>query len=443
MLAPAGTDTTTADIQEPWLPDAVFDCIDSAWRTMQGSMPRDAVVNFGRMADDLYRLPQSRDLQIRRRIGDELAAMADIAGIDPDAATQIMSDAVSPGSRRTTTFPLVSFADIKLDREQRSYRVKGLLTSTGIAVVWGPPKCGKSFWAIDLGLHIALGWEYRGSRVQQSAVVYVALEGRHGIPARLEAFKKHHGVHAAPFHLMMTPLDLIKQVDTLIGDIQQQLGDVMPGVIFIDTLNRSFVGSESKDEDMSAYLAAASKIEEAFRCLVVIVHHCGINESRPRGHTSLTGAVEVQIAVTKGAPDQVAAKVELAKDLPEGVEIFSRLENVELGTDADGDPITSLVVLPSDEIFSSRRKITGAKRVALDLLRKAIDETGSIPPASNHIPPKTRTITMSGWRAYAYQGSITESDNPDSRQKAFVRAAKDLQEAKLIGKWGDYVWLTE
>jgi hypothetical protein len=60
---------------------------------------------------------------------------------------------------------------------------------------------------------------------------------------------------------MTTPLDLAKQADALIADISTQLGDLKPGAVFIDTLNRSLVGSESKDEDMAAYIAAAGKIE--------------------------------------------------------------------------------------------------------------------------------------------------------------------------------------
>jgi hypothetical protein len=77
----------------------------------------------------------------------------------------------------------------------------------------------------------------------------------------------------------------------------------------------------------------------------------------------------------------------------------------------------------------------------LDLLRKAIDEAGSVPPASNHIPPNTRTISIETWRTYAYQGTITESDKPDTRQKAFVRAVKNLQAANLVGVWGEYAWI--
>jgi len=96
-------------------------------------------------------------------------------------------------------FLLQAFDNIRLDTERRGYLVKGLIARTGLAVIWGPPKCGKSFWAADLGMHIALGWDYRGYRVQQATVVYVALEGRHGFPARLEAFRRHHNVENAPF----------------------------------------------------------------------------------------------------------------------------------------------------------------------------------------------------------------------------------------------------
>jgi AAA domain/CHC2 zinc finger len=221
-------------------------------------------------------------------------------------------------------FPLISFENIVLDTGRRGYLVKGLLPRSGLVVIWGPPKCGKSFWATDIGLHIAMDWEYRGRRVQQATVVYIALEGRHGFPARIEGFKQHHDVQSAPFHLITKPLDLVRKAEALISSIEAQLGkEGRPGVVFLDTLNRSLAGSESKDEDMAAYLAAAGKIEEKFGCLVVIVHHCGIDATRPRGHTSLSGAVEVQIAVKRGAAGEVIATVELAKDMEEGAEIFS------------------------------------------------------------------------------------------------------------------------
>ena len=67
----------------------------------------------------------------------------------------------------------------------------------------------------------------------------------------------------------------------------------------IDTLNRSLTGSENDPEDMAKYIAAADRIRAAFRCSVLVVHHCGIAGSRPRGHTSLAGADDAQIAIER------------------------------------------------------------------------------------------------------------------------------------------------
>src|SRR5207237_86449 len=76
-------------------------------------------------------------------------------------------------------FQLRPFDEIAVGSE-RAYLVKGLIPRAGLVVVWGPPKCGKSFWTFDLAMHVALGWEYRGRRVQQGSVVYLALEGGKG-----------------------------------------------------------------------------------------------------------------------------------------------------------------------------------------------------------------------------------------------------------------------
>jgi hypothetical protein len=340
-------------------------------------------------------------------------------------------------------FPLVAFADIRLATERRDYLVKGLLPRSGLVVVWGPPKCGKSFWATDLGLHIALGWEYRGRRVQQASVVYISLEGRHGLPARLKAFKNHHGVKAAPFYLITTPLDLVRKADALIASIEAQLGDKKPGAIFIDTLNRSLVGSESKDEDMAAYLAAAGKVEQKFGCLVVIVHHCGIDATRPRGHTSLSGAVEVQLAVKRGASGEIVATVELAKDGPEGAEIFSRLETVEVGTDADGDKIASLVVLPADASTGSRlttHKLSDRDRLALDALAEATLTSGVATPSGFGLPAAiTNVCPVNAWRNALFANGVLDRDAANPREP-FRRLRERLQASRLIGQRDLFVW---
>jgi hypothetical protein len=132
----------------------------------------------------------------------------------------------------------------------------------------------------------------------------------------------------------------------LIASVRAALGDIKPIAIALDTLNRSMPGSESSDEDMTAYVKAGDALRMAFDCAVVIVHHCGHEGTRPRGHSSLMGACDAQIAVKRDAADNIIATVELMKDGPQGGEFASRLEVVELGLDDDGDKITSCVIAP-------------------------------------------------------------------------------------------------
>ncbi len=257
-------------------------------------------------------------------------------------------------------FTLTRFSDIKPLDGDEDYCVKGLMPREGLAVVYGPPKCGKSFWTFDLLMHVALGWDYRGHRVRGGLVVYVCLEGARGFRKRKQAFvrAKLNGGDDPSFFLVTNPLSLAADRKTLIDDIRRQIGDDVPAVVCIDTLNRSLAGSESSDEDMSAYVKAADAIRDAFGCLVVVIHHCPHDALRPRGHSSLIGATDVQIAVRRDPEDNVVAELELAKDMEAGLIFVSRLEKVEIGRDRDGDPVASCVVR---EVQDDAAKIAAKK----------------------------------------------------------------------------------
>jgi AAA domain len=337
-------------------------------------------------------------------------------------------------------FHLTRFKDVLLDTSA-VYLAKGLIPSSGLTVVWGSPKCGKSFWTFDLMMHVARGIPYRGRRVQQGIVVYVALEGDQGFRRRIDAYKRHHDISDLPFYLITDRTDLVRDYKILIEDIKAQTPDI-PAVVVIDTLNRSLGGSENSDEDMAAYIKAADAIREAFGCAVIIIHHCGVDGSRPRGHTSLTGAADAQLAVKRDASGNVIVKVEFMKDGSEGAEIVSELKLVELGTDDDGDPITSCVVVAPevDTATSNAGEVSGAAKVALEALHEALAECGQVVPDS-HIPAHTRTVPVVRWRRYCEAKTIAKTDDPDNKRRAFVRASNKLQNLKIIGVWNDLVWV--
>jgi hypothetical protein len=286
-------------------------------------------------------------------------------------ATRRLNGRTAPGPR----FKLVKFNEVSLAMTA-SYLIRGIVPREGLVVIWGPPKCGKTFWCLDLMMHIAEGRIYRGHRVKKGPVVYVACEGERGLHARIVAFRKRYCLEDdddPAFYLVTTRLDLVADHQTLVEDIKAQLpAGLNASAVVIDTLNRSIAGSESSDEDMGGYIKATDAIREAFKCAVLVIHHCGVDDRRPRGHTSLTGAVDAQIAVQRDVAGIVTATVEYLKDGPDGAEgaqITSRLEIVEIGEDEDGEQVTSCVVIEAGNMpTTSLLKLSRNQQTMLAML---------------------------------------------------------------------------
>jgi hypothetical protein len=348
-------------------------------------------------------------------------------------------------------FPLVKFNEIKA-ADGASYLVKGLIPGHGFVVIWGPPKCGKSFLAFDLMMHVALGWHYRDRRVKAGPVVYCALEGAEGFRARAEAFrqKKLNGRSVdAPFFLMASPLSLVADQAAFVQSIRAQLVDKKPVAVVIDTLNRSLVGSESDDKDMAAYVRAADAIRDAFTCVVVIVHHCGHGGERPRGHSSLMGALDTQIAVKRDAAENIVATLELSKDGPVGAEIVSRLEPVEVGTDEDGDAITSCVIEPTEarplaELSSAKAARSETDALSRDYLNAYDVLADGVKETRGHNGRAVRKVNISAVQAGLKSNGFLDLDENGqvtaASRKALNTAKTKLLRAQALIQKDDLIW---
>ena len=335
----------------------------------------------------------------------------------PEDFDQYDGRVVEPNRR----FKLVRFDQIQLPTDP-AYLIKALIPREGLCVAWGPPKCGKTFWAYDVAMHIACGWQYRGRKVNRGPVIYVVCEGERGMGARTEAYRQEHDTSGAEFYLLSTRLDLVGEYETLISDIAAQVE--RPVAVVIDTLNRSIRGSESRDEDMGDYLKAADAIRDAFSCTVIVIHHCGIEGSRPRGHTSLTGACDAQIAVKKGQDGTITCTLEYMKDGPEGDEIHSRLRVVDVGHDSEGDVISSCIIEPVEPPTEQARgpRLTKNQETMLGLL----DDFG---PGG---------ATIEDWNAAAREEGL------GLRRKADLRDfRKALKDKRLVHTTNDRWYVTK
>lgn len=327
-----------------------------------------------------------------------------------------------------------------------AYIIKGVLEKGILAEIYGPTQSGKSFLATDIALHIAFGWRWCGRRVRKGGVLYVSAEGGTAIVRRLEAFAKHHdvGLDDIDFRAVIESTSLLEHggADQLIADAQSVPNLVL---VIIDTAARVMPGSKEDAEAMGKLVAACDAIRAATGAAVLLVHHTGKDEGRgSRGSNLLPAAVDVNLSVAK-TDTITTVELEKQRDGQTGTLCTFRLAVIDLGLDEDGDPLTSCVLETTNADHKSSKtpkpKLTGAAKVALRTLRKAINEAGQPAPASNHIPPDMRTVTLEQWRRYHYVGTASGDMTPDARKKAFQRARETLHGAGAIEVHDDHCWI--
>ena len=100
--------------------------------------------------------------------------------------------------------PRHSIFAIKWDGEIKrtpggDYMIKGLIPSRGFGAIYGASGTFKSFVALDMAYHIALGKRWAGRRVSQGVALYIAAEGMGGMTKRVEGFRMAHGTGRIAF----------------------------------------------------------------------------------------------------------------------------------------------------------------------------------------------------------------------------------------------------
>ena len=215
---------------------------------------------------------------------------------------------------------------------------------------FGPPKAAKTFLAMHTGYAIAQGRSVFGLHVRQVPVLYVVAEGEAGIAGRLRALQAEFGPSDG-FHVIAQPVDLLHSDETK-GDLRDLIAaaqSVGAGLVFLDTLSRLLGGGdENGPSDMGRFVANVTELLHATHAHVAVLHHptyvAKANGTKPRGHTSLSGAADLLLAIANAKDGARTATVTAARNDPEGAVMRFRLREMTLGTDEDGDPITTCLV---------------------------------------------------------------------------------------------------
>ncbi|MGN6374862.1 MAG: AAA family ATPase [Sphingomonas sp.] len=370
--------------------------------------------------------------------------------------------AVVPIEPVARPLPVERFLNIGLKLDGM-WLIKGLLPATGLALIYGHPGSGKSFLALDLALHVALGWEWNGKRTKQGLVIYVGAEGSFGLRNRIVAFRNHHELTDCdtPFSLVPTPVNLQSpdaDIDRLRDLIRAEMAHfgVAPALIVVDTISKTFGDGKENTDDMVSYVANCQSLADEFRCCVVPVHHRPKDsESRdPRGHSSLRGGMDTVILVEAGQTKR--AEVVKQKDGADGARFLFNLHVVELGQDEDGDPVTSCVVehtdrdlTPSADPFSQAvAKLSQNNRLIFDQLGELLETIGegvpdAIPEGEINRMKVAKIASLDAWRDKSISATGTGAGHSrDAGKKAFNRALPALRNAGVVRVWEDWAWIT-
>lgn len=361
-------------------------------------------------------------------------------------------DVYESGQRRLQPYHWIDLINLP----RRDPLVKGLLDRSAMSVVYGPSNSGKTFFALDIGLHIALGWRWRELKVRHGGVLYIAAEGGLGIRERLQAFQQLHQTQMGdvPFWILSVSVNLCdpkSDTDELIEEIKRLCTSSAVELIVIDTLSRVMAGgNENMPNDMGTFIGNCDRIRQETGTHVLVIHHSGKNEKAgSRGHSSLQAAVDTEIEVIKAQSSGIAtATVRKQRDSTGGQTYKFRLKIFQLGEDEDGDTVTSCVVVPVRESKTPQSKaLTGYVETAYEALvvvikRKqiALDKNES----DGDLNRTSITCPVEDWQTEFLARCTNGPDTkPDTHLRGFRRAKKNLQglgKVEIQGNHARVIW---
>ena len=291
---------------------------------------------------------------------------------------------------------------------------------------------------------ISRGQSWFGRRVKSAPVIYCALEGEAGLAQRMRAYQEYLGQACdSKMRFMIQPFSLLNKED--ISGLAEAIGSasVGGGVVVLDTLNRAAPGAdENSSEDMGNIIASCKRLQGLIGGLVVLVHHTGKDAAKGlRGHSSLFAALDAAVEVNR-SEDRREWKVAKSKDGRDGDAEPFHLEEVHIGKDDDGEPVTSCVVVRGEHQGQEKNrepKLTSAERNALKSLQKMLGTQSIEPP--EYVPEWVKgVVTGDVWRSECYSSGISTSDNPSAKRKAFMRSRQGLMDKGVVHCRNDLYW---
>lgn len=356
--------------------------------------------------------------------------------------------------------------------EIAEYLIKGILPLHGVAVLGGQYSAGKTFLAMDIGMHLIHGAEFLGRKTKPGAVLWIAAEGAGIVEQRMEAArlaKFEASIDATHFPFLWREPKLERDTDailaslgTMIREAKNECEEHHPDrplrLVVVDTLPAYFLlENENDNAEVATFVAKLGKIARDMNVLIVPIHHVGKNaDGGLRGASALgAGADAVLVALADIHPTtgQVTGPrtLSLAKTrggVPGSLTTFT-IDEVVIGVDRDADdiPVGYVQYVPLEANSKDKsRPLPQGLQVAIAAINEALNKHGEEVRVFEDAPPR-KVVRIDHVRDEFLRGYVTgdSSTTHASKVKAFSRnLTKVLEGRKYASRTVaevEYLWV--
>jgi len=362
-------------------------------------------------------------------------------------------------ARRKMAFTPIS--ELTKHPKPHNWLIKGLIEVDSVGLIFGKPASGKSLIIMDWAFCIAAGIDWKGHKVKQGDVFYIAGEGFSGLGRRFKGLEVNYGQVVDNVFMSKMPTQLVEPAAI------RELADVIkatsknPVLIVFDTLHRNFGGGdENSSRDFGLLMNNVDMYLKPLGATVVFIHHSGHGtEARSRGSSSINGSLDVEYSVSKDAAGLVTLANTKPKEIQKPDDKTLEIEGIDTGwQDEDGKPVTTPVIVDTDRkpakaskhLNQDEQKGILALQIVTENESMAIDAPLEIIKQYGGFSFTRKIARYSDWREELLKQLSGEFDFKEgektpaqitAKKRAKVKRVKDgLCNAHKIVFDSDYIW---
>ena len=326
--------------------------------------------------------------------------------------------------------------------------IAGVVPSAGLGLIVGMYGTAKSFFTLHMAACASQGLEFFGREVREKVgVLYICAESPGTFDRRIAA---HKFTRNAALGFIFSAMDFGKPpIADDLRDLVAQIHAINNAgtfgapirLIFIDTLARSGLQNENDSEAMGYLIDNLDAVSREVNAVCIGIHHQGWEAEHSRGHSSLPGAVDFEITLSKNGETFVAG-ITKSRDGVTGDKFPFKLDVVRVAPVSDDEWLTSCLVVPLDEVSpptAPRKKLNPDQKIALDVLVRVVEEEGYYPSFGGLLAPKRRLSASCG-RKPIYRPSNSPRTMRRTTGNDRCAACANLQGLGFVRKKGRCVW---